>query len=76
MSRESAHRRVVEAAGDGWAVGGNFFASIMSGFLLGWLGDKWLGTDPFLVVMGIILGSITGFYSMYAWAKEQEKRGR
>ena len=76
MKKESAHERVVAAAGDGWAVGGNFFASIMSGFLLGFLGDKWLGTDPLLVVTGIILGSISGFYSMYHWSKEQEKRGR
>ena len=76
MKKESAHERVVAAAGDGWIAGGNFFASIMTGFLLGFLADKWLGTDPTLTVIGIILGSISGFYTMIAWSKEQEKRGR
>jgi F0F1-type ATP synthase assembly protein I len=59
----------VEAAG--------FFASVMSGFLLGFLADKWLGTDPLLVVIGIVAGSATGFWKMWQIAKRQDdQQGR
>ena len=29
---------------------------------LGWLFDRWLGTAPSLLVVGLILGAIAGFY--------------
>ncbi len=50
----------------------SFFATIMSGFLLGYLGDLWLGTDPVLVVLGIIAGSVTGFWRMWRIANEDQ----
>ena len=28
----------------------------------GWLLDRWLGTKPWLLVVGIVLGAIVGFY--------------
>jgi ATP synthase protein I len=28
----------------------------------GWLLDRWLGTKPWLLVTGIVLGAIVGFY--------------
>ncbi|HEY6231095.1 MAG TPA: AtpZ/AtpI family protein [Pyrinomonadaceae bacterium] len=28
----------------------------------GWLLDRWLGTKPWLLVAGIVLGAIAGFY--------------
>ena len=34
--------------------------AVMTGF--GWLMDRWLGTQPWLLVAGIVLGSIAGFY--------------
>lgn len=76
MEPESPHRAVVRAVDEGWVTGGGFFASIMSGFLLGYLGDRWLGTDPWLVVSGIVAGSISGFYQLYDYAKRSEQRGR
>ena len=42
--------------------------------LTAWDGSVEVSRMP--VWLGIILGSISGFYSMWAWAKEQEKRGR
>ena len=36
--------------------------SIVSLLLVGWLLDRWLGTALWLVVTGIILGTIVGFY--------------
>ena len=28
----------------------------------GWLADRWLGTKPWLLVLGTVLGAIAGFY--------------
>lgn len=35
--------------------------SILSGLGLGWVLDRYLGTSPWLLVAGIVLGSVTGF---------------
>jgi ATP synthase protein I len=29
---------------------------------IGWVLDRWLGTTPWLLVAGIVLGSVVGFY--------------
>ena len=62
---EEAHRGATSAVADGWVAGGSFFGSIMAGTLLGWLADRWLDTDPWLLVVGIIVGSVNGFYRMW-----------
>lgn len=51
-----------------------FFATLMSGFALGFLADWWLGTDPAGVVIGIVAGSATGFWKMWQVAKRQDER--
>ncbi|HXT62139.1 MAG TPA: AtpZ/AtpI family protein [Pyrinomonadaceae bacterium] len=40
----------------------SLFAAVVSGLLLGWLLDRWLGTKPWLLVAGVTLGSVAGFY--------------
>ena len=38
-----------------------FFAvAVMTG--VGWAFDRWLGTKPWLMVLGIVLGAVVGFY--------------
>jgi F0F1-type ATP synthase assembly protein I len=49
-----------------------FFGSIMSGLLLGYLGDRGLGTYPLLVILGIIAGSIVGFWRMWTIANRDD----
>ncbi|MDP9144737.1 MAG: AtpZ/AtpI family protein, partial [Actinomycetota bacterium] len=56
--------------------GGSFLGSILSGALLGYLADMWLGTAPWLIVVGILLGSYSGFMNMWRWSKEIEEAGR
>lgn len=46
----------------------SFFATLMSGFLLGYLTDIWLGTDPVFVVLGITAGSVIAFWRMWVIA--------
>ncbi len=38
------------------------FSSVVSFCGAGWLLDRWLGTKPWLLVTGIVLGAIAGFY--------------
>ena len=40
----------------------SLFAAVFSGLIVGWLFDRWLGTRPWLLVAGIILGAAAGFY--------------
>ena len=35
--------------------------SIVSGLVAGWALDRWLATSPWLIVAGIVLGSVAGF---------------
>lgn len=64
-----AHEQTTAAIQHGWVEGSSFFGSIIAGTLLGWLGDHWLGTDPWLIVTGIVAGSVTGFYRMWAMVR-------
>jgi len=38
------------------------FTSVISLCGIGWLLDRWLGTKPWLLVIGIVLGAAAGFY--------------
>jgi ATP synthase protein I len=38
------------------------FFSVVTLLGLGWLLDRWLGTTPWLLVAGIVLGSALGLY--------------
>jgi ATP synthase protein I len=38
---------------------------IIAGALLGFLGDRWLGTSPFLLITFLVLGTIAGLRSVY-----------
>ena len=49
----------------------SFFATIMSGFLLGALADWWLDTKPVFIVLGIIAGSVIGFWRMWTIANRE-----
>ena len=40
----------------------SIFFSVLAGFGLGWVLDRWRGTSPWFVVAGIVLGSALGLY--------------
>ena len=65
MQQDNTHRQVTAAIDDGWMVGGSFVGSILSGTLLGYLADRWLDTAPWMVVVGILLGSYSGFMRLW-----------
>ena len=72
MKQESTSNQVHSAVDEGWMKAGSFLNSILAGALLGYLLDLWWGTDPWLVVTGIVLGSYSGFLRIWALIKEQD----
>jgi ATP synthase protein I len=71
--KESPTRHVSAAVNQGWVKGGSFLNSVLAGTLIGYLLDQWLGTEPWLVVTGIVLGSYAGFMRIWAMLKEQDE---
>jgi len=49
-------------SGFAYAAGITLFASVVSFCGLGYLLDRWLGTEPWLLVVGIVLGSAVGLF--------------
>lgn len=62
--------------GGGWVASGSFMGSILSGMLLGYLGDRWLGTEPWLLLIGFGLGAYSGFLRLWQLSKDAEARER
>lgn len=71
MKQESITKQVGAAVNGGWLQGGSFFGSILAGTLLGLGLDWWLGTAPWLVILGVILGAYSGFARTWKEIKEQ-----
>ena len=49
-------------SGLAYAAAFTLFACVASLTVIGWLADRWFGTKPWLLVGGIVLGAIAGFY--------------
>jgi ATP synthase protein I len=49
-------------SGFAYAAAITLFASVATFCALGWFLDKWLGTDPWLLIGGIVLGSAAGLF--------------
>jgi len=76
MKQQTIHQQVGRAIDEGWGRSGAFAGSILSGALLGLLADRWLGTEPWLVVIGSLLGIYSGFVNVWRWSKEMEDADR
>ena len=50
-------------SGFAYAAGIALFAAVASFCALGWFLDRWLGTQPWLLIGGIILGSAAGLFA-------------
>lgn len=73
MKQDTTTTQVHSALNDGWMNAGSFASSIVAGTLLGYFLDQWLGTDPWLVVIGILLGSYAGFVKMWGYLKAMDE---
>lgn len=55
----------VRKSGLAWSAGVVFFASIAFMLFLGWIADLLLGSSPWGLVGGIVLGSVIGFIQFF-----------
>jgi ATP synthase protein I len=55
-------QEVNRKSGIAYAAAISLFAAVVGGLIIGWLLDRWLGTKPWLLVAGVILGAAAGFY--------------
>ena len=49
-------------SGLAYAAAFSLFGAVVAGLILGWLLDRWLGTRPWVLVTGLVLGAAAGFY--------------
>ena len=70
VKHESTTKQVHSAVNEGWLHGGGFVSSILAGTLIGYLLDQWWGTEPWLVITGVLLGSYSGFAHMWQYTKK------
>ena len=64
VSPDEEKEEVNRKTGLAYAAAFSLFAAVVSGLLLGWLLDRWLGTRPWLLVVGVILGAVAGFFEL------------
>lgn len=72
MKQDTTTQQVHSAINDGWMHAGSFLSSVIAGTLLGYFLDMWLGTDPWLVVTGILIGSYSGFVKVWQYMKTMD----
>lgn len=64
MSEEDDREEINRKTGLAYAAAFSLFAAVVGGLGLGWLLDRWLGTRPWLLVVGLVLGAAAGFYEL------------
>ena len=62
MAEDDAFRKGLALAS---RVGLELVAATIIGAGLGYALDRWLGTEPWLVVVGVVLGAAAGFFAVY-----------
>jgi F0F1-type ATP synthase assembly protein I len=73
MDRETSDQSFGRVVSRDWSQAGSFLGSILSGMLLGLLADQWLGTEPWLVVIGSLAGIYAGFVNVWKQMKQIEE---
>jgi ATP synthase protein I len=73
VKQESTSKQVHSSVDQGWMQAGSFLNSVLAGTLLGYVLDLWLGTEPWLVIIGIVLGSYSGFMKIWAMIRSQDE---
>lgn len=57
-------------SGIAYAAAFTLFVSVASMCGIGWLLDRWLGTAPWLMAGGLILGAIVGLFEFFRLASK------
>lgn len=71
---QSAHAPEIDEEASGWAIGiryaSDFSAAVIVGGLMGWAFDHFVGTKPWGLMVGIIMGFIAGTRNIIRTASE------
>ena len=62
VKSEDDQQEINRKSGLAYAAAFSLFSAVLAGLIAGWLIDRWLGTRPWLLVAGIVLGAVVGFY--------------
>jgi hypothetical protein len=63
--------------GQGWEdYLAKFLAAILTWAGIGWLLDRWLGTDPWLMIAGIVLGNTLGLYLLWIHSDPERQKNQ
>ena len=62
MAGDDDQQEINRKSGLAYAAAFSLFAAVVAGLILGWLLDRWLGTRPWLLLTGIVVGSAAGLY--------------
>jgi F0F1-type ATP synthase assembly protein I len=63
VKSEEDQQDINRKTGLAYAAALSLFAAVVAGLVLGWLLDRWLGTGPWLLLTGIVLGSAAGLFA-------------
>ena len=69
MDRRELHHAMWHDVDSGWALSAEFLSAIFVWFGIGWLLDRWLGTGPWLMGIGTMLGLALGMWLL--WLRNQ-----
>ncbi|MEW6324700.1 MAG: AtpZ/AtpI family protein [Nitrospirota bacterium] len=56
--------------GAGMRIGLELVTATMIGTGLGWLGDRYFGTEPWLMLAGVLIGVAAGLLNVYRFLKQ------
>ena len=76
LSKEEKERLVGDLRLYG-SLGLEMAASVLIGTFIGYWADKWLGTRPWILIIGFVLGAAAGFRNLYRFvSREDLDKGR
>ncbi|MCI0661197.1 MAG: AtpZ/AtpI family protein [Acidobacteria bacterium] len=71
MAKKSEQNKLALA----FATGAVITANVVGGIVIGYLLDRWLNTAPWMIVTGLILGTIGAFVGLYRIMSQLNDKG-
>ncbi len=65
-----------EKLGVGMRIAVEMVAGVVAGAFIGLMADQWLGTKPWLLIVGFVLGCCAAFLNVYRVAQAEERRSK
>ncbi|CAN5900284.1 AtpZ/AtpI family protein [soil metagenome] len=65
-----------EKIGVGMRIAVEMVAGVVAGAFMGLMADQWLGTKPWLLIVGFVLGCCAAFLNVYRVAQAEERRSK